>query len=502
MIEEPFHLQYAHAVLEEREIAGRYIKLACQRSIDDFHTVPSDSFPWKFYPQAVIPRLKFMSNMPLVKGSKWYGRKMELSPWQVWNVCEVWGWRHKDDPYRMRYRQSLLEVAKGAGKTPMVAGEALYALRFGEPGTNIISFASRLAQAKLCFNEASNMIMNSSFPRVFRSSYDVTKAVITSPMKGTVFEAMPSTPRSLDGFVISYLIFDEAASLRQRERVMDIISAARKLPSAHTRWITTAQPAARDTIYYERRQHCVDVLEGRLKDDRIHAAIYALDERDMKGDNWLNPNCWKKANPNLGKTQDHDMLLEALEEAKHSPSTRSDNLAKHLNIYTGATTAWIDPEEWLKCTDESLSFVDPKDWLAHLASKGITGMLSIGFDLAETRDLNAVSLALMADDGNVYTHFKCFAPTIALEKIPNDVKKIWNMAVAENILELHDGPTSNYKIIEEYLRDIIEYAGSSFANVCCDRFNATDLIESLEEDDVEIMAVKQSPAGKMDLLRD
>ena len=491
-MEEFGHLQYAHDVLEEREVAGKLMKLACKRSLDDHHTLPNDDFPWVFTPEAVMPRLRFMHMMPLVKGAKWYGKRMMLSPWQLWNICEVWGWRHKDDKHRLRFRQSVWEIAKGAGKTPVVAGEALFALRFGEPGTQIISFASRLPQAKLCFKEASAMILNSKFPRKLLGSYDVTASVIRCPQTHSVFEAMPSTPRSLDGFVISYLIFDEAASLTRRERVMDILSAARKLPSAHTRWITTAQPAARDTLYYERRQHGIDVLEGRSKDDRLHVAIYTVDEEDMKGNNWMNPACWPKANPSLHKTQDIDMLTEALEEAKHSPSTRSANLAKHLNIYAGSTTSWLDSEEWYKCILEGSSFEDPREWLDYLASQGVDGKLSIGFDLAETRDLTAVTLALMGEDGNVYTHFKTFCPRVALDKIPTDVREIWEVAIAEDVLYITEGPTTEYEFVEEYIREIVEHVGNALENVCCDRHNATDLVERLENDDIPIMAVKQS----------
>ena len=469
----PAHLAYAREVLAGTIIAGRYMKLAAERSLRDHDSPPG---PWRWMPQAVEGRYRFMESMPLTQGAQWTGRRLRLQPWQRWNVGEVWGWRHADEPHRLRFRQSVLEVAKGGGKTPIAGIESVYALLYGDPGTNVVSFATRQKQAALCFDAAVRMIESRAFPKSLRRRLEVTKSGIKSVSGGSTFEAMPSTDRSLDGYVISYLVFDEAASLLNRERTMDILSAARKLPGAHTRWITTAQTGAKDRLYWERRQHCIDVLEGRETDERIHAALYTVDVEDEKGTKWRDPRCWPKANPSLDVTQDRDMLTEALDEAMHSPSTRPQNLAKHLNIYSAAVTSWIDTAEWRACSqgDDIGAPTCPVEWLDTLARLGIEGKLSIGIDLAENRDLTAVSCALAGADGRTYLHFKAFAPRVALDRLPLEVQAHWHKAAADDVLMVHDGPITDYDAIEDYIRAIGTAAGDTLSSVALCLSTATD----------------------------
>lgn len=188
------------------------------------------------------------------------------------------------------------------------------------------------------------------------------------------------------------------------------------------------------------------------------------------------------------------MLTEALDEAMHSPSTRPQNLAKHLNIYSAAVTSWIDTAEWRACSqgDDIGAPTCPVEWLDTLARLGIEGKLSIGIDLAENRDLTAVSCALAGTDGRTYLHFKSFAPRVVLDRLPLEVQAHWHKAAADDVLMVHDGPITDYDAIEDYIRAIGTAAGDTLSSVAADRHNATDLIEHLERDDIPVMAVGQT----------
>ena len=445
------HLRYALALIDGCIPAGRMMQLAAQRSIDDHRAaLESDKFPWRFHNGPGMARCGFYETLPIVQGDR-VGETFRLMPWQVWNTFEVWGWRSRQNNKRMRFRQSILEVAKGAGKSPLTALEALYALRWGVGGTNVISFAGRLGQARLSFNMASRILESPHRPAHLSGCFNVRKGSIECVKTGSIFEPLPATPRNLDGYVISYLLFDEAATLRNRDRLMDIITAARKLASGHTRWITTAQPASRDTLYYERRQHAQNMLEGRVEDDRLHAAIYSIDPDDEQEDRWQDERCWWKANPGLNVTQDIDMIRDALLDAKRIPSVRSSNLAKHLNVYSGSTVAWIGDDDWMACADDGLNIPDPIEWLQAVRDRGVTGKVAVGVDLAETRDLTAVALALAGSDGTLYAHVKSFAPQVALDRLPSDIRIVWDQAVEAEVLEVSDKPTTDYQFIEEYV---------------------------------------------------
>src|SRR6266849_518784 len=83
-----------------------------------------------FDPDAAQLALDFFPEcLKHVEGDK-AGKPFALEPWQQSYVANLAGWKRKDELGRTvrRYRESLLYVPRKNGKTPLVAGLALFIL--------------------------------------------------------------------------------------------------------------------------------------------------------------------------------------------------------------------------------------------------------------------------------------------------------------------------------------------------------------------------------------
>src|SRR6056300_625679 len=113
--------QYADDVLSGKILAGKHVRLACQRFKDDLKRKDL----W-FDEKSANRVCNFIERLPHVKG-KWAAKKqnIKLEPWQVFAECNLFGFRWADTKKR-RFRESYEEVARKNAKSTRVAGRALY----------------------------------------------------------------------------------------------------------------------------------------------------------------------------------------------------------------------------------------------------------------------------------------------------------------------------------------------------------------------------------------
>ena len=99
---------YARDVVAKRIPAGKYIRLACKRHLDDLKKVRRKAFPFRFDPDKACRPCRFIERLPHSKG-KWAAKKelLRLEPWQIFAICATFGWLRKDNGLR-RYRKARL----------------------------------------------------------------------------------------------------------------------------------------------------------------------------------------------------------------------------------------------------------------------------------------------------------------------------------------------------------------------------------------------------------
>src|SRR3990172_1439241 len=88
--------RYARDVVRGRVIACKWVKLACERHIDDLKHAAERGF---YFDKAAAQRaIDFFKVLKHSKGREWAGFELMLEPWQLFITWVIFGWKRADDP--------------------------------------------------------------------------------------------------------------------------------------------------------------------------------------------------------------------------------------------------------------------------------------------------------------------------------------------------------------------------------------------------------------------
>ena len=462
--------QYASGVVRGDIQACEDIKLACQRFLD---MVERKDAPYEFVASKVEHVLKFVKFCKHVKGPE-AGKPIELQPFQILFLAGIYGFREKRDNSLRWTTDVILFVPRKSGKTTIASIISLYELQFGDAGAEVFTLATNREQASICF-DSSKAIVEGMVPEL-AAKFIVYRGELKKAGDST------STYRSLsrenrktgDGKNPSCAMIDEAAQVVERGSIEVLHSGmgARKNP---LRMYLTTASFTKETKFYEDLSHFRAVLRGAAPDNyRWFGLLYSVDP----GDAWADSAVWGKANPMLGISVTTEHIQHMAEEAAAKPASLNEFLCKQLNIYVSANAAWVDRRYW----DESVA-KKPQD---------NPESTFIAFDLAHTRDLNAVCTLHRYGEEDFHSEFQFFLPEESIELIPNHYKSIFTQAVNSGILRLTPGNVTDLNEIESFIKQQCEKYVVKAVNY--DPYNAAALVSNLYAEGLPVVKVGQGMA--------
>ena len=462
-------VQYAQDVVKGNIEVCNNIKLACQRFLN---YMEDKHWEYEFFPEYVEHVLDFVSVLKHTKGPD-AGKPIILEPFQVLLLCGIYGFRHKKDHEKRMTTDVIVFIPRKAGKSTLTAVIGLYELAFNEAGAEVFTLATNREQATIVFDAARSMV--ESMPDEIKAWYRVSKYEIGKANDSqTMFRALSrDNKKSGDGKNASCAIIDEAAQIIDRNSIEVIFSGmvARKNPLRI--YITTAS-FTKDTKFFEDLTALETMLNGDAPDNpHWFGLLYGLDPQD----NWKDETTWAKANPMHGISVYQEAIKERCEQAKLKPPALNEFLCKTLNVYVSANTAWIDRDYWDKSIGEDKP--DPEE-------------VFIGFDLAATRDLNAVCTLKRYASEDYYAEFKFFLPEEALSLIPTHYRGIFDQAVQSKILHITEGNVMDDREISEYIKQ--QATLYNVKEVGYDAYNAASLVARLHDNSIPVKKVGQGMA--------
>lgn len=462
-------IKYANDVVKGNIEVCKNIQLACQRFLN---FMEDKQWEFEFIPEYVDHVLNFVSVLKHTKGPD-AGQQIELQPFQIMLICGIYGFRHKKDHNKRMTTDVIVYIPRKAGKSTLTAIIGLYELLFNEAGAEVFTLATNREQASIVFDAARSMV--DSMPEELKACYRVSKYEIGKTNDAqTVFKALSrDNKKSGDGKNASCAIIDEAAQIVDRNSIEVIHSGmvARKNPLRI--YITTAS-FTKETKFYEDLIAFEAMLHGEAPDNpKWFGLLYGLDPAD----DWRDEKTWAKANPMHGVSVYQDAIKERCEQAKLKPAALNEFLCKTLNIYVSANTAWIDRQYW----DDSIGEDKPEP-----------EAVFIGFDLAATRDLNAVCVLKRYSEEDYYAHFQFFLPEDGLNLIPTHYRPIFDQAVRSGILKITEGNVMDDREISEYIKQ--QATLYNVKEVGYDAYNAASLVARLYDYSIPVKKVGQGMA--------
>lgn len=462
--------QYASGVVRGDIQACEDIKLACQRFLD---MVERKDAPYEFVAAKVEHILKFVRFCKHVKGPD-AGKPIELQPFQVLFLAGVYGFRDKRDHSIRWTTDVILFVPRKSGKTTIASIISLYELQFGDAGAEVFTLATNREQASICF-DSSKAIVEGMVPELAAKFIVYRSELKKSGDSTSTYRSLSRENRKTgDGKNPSCAMIDEAAQITERQSIEVLHSGmgARKNPMRM--YLTTAS-FTKETKFYEDLSHFRAVLRGAAPDNfRWFGLLYSVDP----GDAWADASVWGKANPMLGVSVTTEHIRHMAEEAAAKPASLNEFLCKQLNIYVSANSAWVDRRYW----DESVAAMpaEPPE------------STFVAFDLAHTRDLNAVVTLHRYGEEDFYSKFQFFLPEESIELIPNHYKSIYSQAVMSGILRLTPGNVTDLNEIESYIKQ--ECEKHNVKEIGYDPYNAAALVANLYADGLPVKKVGQGMA--------
>lgn len=444
-------LKYAKDVVVGNVVAGKWIKLACKRHLDDLKHGKKRGLVWN--PAKANEICNYIEALPHIKG-EWARRKelLVLEPWQSWVVGTAFGWYGPDGT--RRFRTTYVEVARKNAKSTVAAGVGLYMFtKDGEAGAEVYSAATTRDQAKIVFGVGRSMTRSTpDLQDIY--GIEVNKHSLFIEETDSKFEALSAEGSSLDGLNIHCAVVDELHAHKTRA-VFDVLETATGSRLQPMLFLITTAGFDRSGICYEQRTYVTKILDGVIEDDTYFGAIYTLDDED----DWTDPVVWPKANPNYGVSVYETDMQRLARKAQEMASATNNFLTKRLNRWVNADVAWMDMRAWDRQANKDLAleqFAGEKCYIA--------------LDLSTKVDLAAMNFVFPRPDGQYITFTKFYLPEDTIEESHNSQYTGWERS---GYIKTTPGNTIDYDIIEDDLRE----AQSLFdiQEIPYDPFQATQL---------------------------
>lgn len=430
-------LTYAEAVACGRQAVSEHARLACERFLKEHEAAQKPGNEWEFREDLANRAMLFASLLPNIKGPK-AGKPLELMDWQKLVYSNIFGFVERGTKIR-RFRQGVVYVPRGNGKTTIAAPIVLYATFLeSEGGAEGYAAAVTRDQARLLFEVAQQMVRRT--PQMQREfGVGTLTNAIFQESTGSRFVPISSDAKALDGLNVQVAVCDEIGSHKTSEVYDALLTAMGKRSQPFLLSISTAtgnNAGIGKTLW----DYGLRVLRQNAQDDRFFALIYSIDDTD---DPW-DEATWIKANPGWGVTVQPDAIRAIMRQARNNPAQEAAARTRHLNVWIGADEALFSMRAWNACANPSLSLDQFEGRRCHLA-----------LDLASKTDLAALAIVFPDYDGDGKSTYAAFARCYLNESAVMDARNAsypgW---AAEGELVITPGDETDYGIIEADILDL------------------------------------------------
>jgi phage terminase large subunit-like protein len=481
-------IEYWTQIESKTVVVGNKVKRIYRKLVADIYDQKTE---WEYDPKRANHAIEFIENYCKHSKGKWGGKPIVLEVWQKAFIAASFGFVHKIDGTR-KYREVLLVVARKNGKSTVASGIGLYLqIADGEPGAEVYAVATKKDQAKLVWLEAKRMVKKS--PALAKRIKALVSEMV-SEWNDSSFKPLGSDSETQDGLNVHGALLDEIHAWKDKNLYDVIVDGTSSREQPLIFMITTAG-TIREAVYdmkYEEAElllNGLDDVDG-YKDDRFLPIIYELDKRDE----WMEPDCWQKANPGLGTIKKTDQLQTKVNKAKANPLLVKNLLTKDFNIRETSTEAWLSFEELNNKATFDLAQLNP--------SYGIGGC-----DLSSTTDLTAAKVIFMVqDDPNIYVKQMYWLPEDLLEQRSKEDKIPYNLWHEMGLLRTTPGNSVHPKFVTEWFLEMRDECGIYIPWIGYDSWSAKYWIEEMQgyfgaEAMVPVIQGKRTLSSPMKLLK-
>lgn len=300
-------------------------------------------------------------------------------------------------------------------------------------------------------------IKNTSGPKSRQVKLASTKKGIENFLTNSIIEVRPMSIDKLQGLRCKTATVDEWLSGDIRE---DPIGAIEQGASKVNNWLIvatssegTVRNGSGDTIKME----LMSILKGEYINPHVSIWWYKLDSIDEVG----KPECWPKANPNIGKTVSYETYQLDVDRAEKAPATRNDILAKRFGIPMEGYTYFFTYEETL----------------THRRRDYWEMPCSMGGDMSQGNDFCSFTFLFPLSNGCFGVKTRNYISSFTLMKLPSAMRSKYDSFMKEGSLVVLDGTILDMMEVYEDLDDHICKRGYDVRCFGYDPYNAEEFVK-------------------------
>jgi phage terminase large subunit-like protein len=448
---------YCNNIIKGKILSGNYTKKAIKRFLSDLKCQKNEDFLYEFKPELAEEIIDFTETL-IIPDITTDDKKLKLLPWMKFIYYNLYGWVHKSDNTRRRFRSGYVEVARKNSKTTSLLFPIILYDFLTTDSAESYFVSQDEKQSYKSFIELKHII---KADKDLAAVINETVSAITYQHSRIAF--FSSESGGIDSYKNSCSVIDEFHSYDNDKVVTSFRYGGRARKNNLVLIITSAGLNLSGPCYNE-NEKSKKILNGILTDETYFTIIYAYDEKD----DWKDPKNFIKANPSLDTIIKQEILENDLNDALITPSHQSDFKAKTCGIWTNDTTNWIPLQKW--DTEKRNTIIDINDFKGQSCYAGL--------DLSSISDFTAYTKCFQKDDC-YYLFHKFYIPSEQIMekyRVENINIKDW---INKGIIIATPGPVIDYDFIKS---DIIKDAETfNIIELAYDKWNSNKLIASLEE---------------------
>ncbi|WEY49369.1 terminase large subunit [Weissella confusa] len=475
--------KYVFSVLDGDVMAGYMIKLAAFRHIQDLvRSETDDSFEYHYSVKQANKILRFASVFPDVDT----GEPMPLMPWEKFALTQLVGWR--DENGNKRYTTAILSVARGQGKTYLMAILMAYDFMIesiGLSNQDYLVASINWKQTGKLFGYIGTALNKMTAVEPWKSlatesGLKVQNDQIVMKNFNNIMRAISHESGQYDSFHFKTAVFDEIGEVKSREKIAKITSGQVKVANKQFIQISTSYPDPTVPFHDDQKagQQIMEQDWNRSNNDNL-VLVWAQDSLDET----FMPETWVKSNPLLDLKGQHDVLLKGLTTERDTKMLQGDLPAfqtKNMNMWLAQST-----DSFLNLADVESAVVPDFD---------IRGrQVYIGFDYSMMSDNTALAFVYpyIDPEGNGRWHIEqhSFIPWHKSGSIEAKEKQDGiNYREAERLgyatITSHEQGMINDDEVYAWLLDYVEENDLDVLLFGYDAMGATNMVKMLENNSV------------------
>ena len=384
---------------------------------------------------------------------------------------------------RLINKQYLI-VARGAAKSMYASCLHSYMLNIDTSTTYQITTAPTMKQAEEVLSPIRTSITRSRGPlfkfltdgslqnttgsKANRVKLASTKKGIENFITGSLLEIRAMSIDKLQGLRVKLATVDEWLSGEIKEDPVGCIEqgAAKEQGSAENNdYIIVAissEGTVRNGVGDTMKMELMDILKGEYPNPHVSIWWYKLDSIDEVNQ----PDMWRKANPNLGKTVTYETYQLDVERAEKHPAARNDILAKRFGIPMEGYTYYFTYEETRP----------------HRRREYWGAPCALGADLSQGDDFCAFTFLFPQRDGAFGVKTRNYISSSTLQKLPMAMRAKYEEFIKEGSLVVLEGIVLDMMDVYD---DLDAFIINSDYDVRCfgfDPYNARSFVERWEQE--------------------